>query len=219
MRQLKMRLPAFFVCCLMGIGIAHAFSFDFGDDDDDYPYWRYWGPAYNPWMAPPPYAYYPRLRSFDRSTMVRNRQRSMDAHGTTMRRLHGILYGSSGFDRAQAIKLARKIEMTSGLVLTGNFHPGSVAAYRSNTTPALWGNEQAFRANAQALQATANALAKELEKQPSAEQGAVYLSTRRSRFDREKPGSVAVSPGIWEKYNALSNICVSCHRGFRGRDW
>jgi cytochrome c556 len=210
-----MTLLTFLVFFFMGISNAQAFSFDFGDDDDYYPYW---GPAYSPWGPPPTY-YYPRLPGYDRSAMVQKRQQMMGLHDNTVDRLGELLYGSYGFDRAEAIKLARKIELTSGLVLTSNFHPGAVAAFRSHTTPALWGNERTFKANALALQAAAIDLAKELEKQPTAEEGAVYLPKRSRSFGPEESETVPVSAGIWEKYNALSNVCIVCHNGFRGRDW
>ena len=215
MRHLTNALLTFLVCFFMSMSSAQAFSFNFGDDDD-YPYW---GPAYNPWFAPPIYTYYPRIRSYDRSTMVRKRQWRMVTHDETMDRLNELLYGKYGFDRAEAIKLARKIEMTSGFALTKYFHPGAVVAYRSSTTPALWGNEKAFKAIALAMQATAKDLAKELEKQPTAEEGAVYLPKRSRRFRSDKPETVPVSAGIWEKFNAMSNVCVSCHSRFRGPNW
>jgi len=214
MRHLKNTLLTFLVIFFMDISSAQAFSFNFGDDDD-YPYW---GHAYSPWVAPPAY-YYPRLPSYDRSTMVRKRQQMMSTHDETMNRLNELLYGRYGFDRAVAIKLARKIELTSGSSLTGNFHPDAVATFSSRTTPALWGNEQTFKANAQALQAAARDLAKELEKQPTAKEGAIYLPKRSISFGRDEPETVPVSAGIWEKFNALSNVCASCHSGFRGSNW
>ncbi|MEN8213967.1 MAG: cytochrome c [Pseudomonadota bacterium] len=216
MRHLNRTLLTFFVCFLISMSSAQAFSFNFGDDDDFYPYW---GRGYIPWFGPPLYGYYPRLPRYDRNTMVRKRQWRMVTHDETMDRLGELLYDKYGFDRGEAIKLARRIEMTSGLALTTNFHPGAVAAYRSRTTSSLWGNEQTFEAMAQALQAAAKELAKELEKQPTAEEGAVYLPRRRSRFDRDEVETVPVSAGIWEKFNALSNICASCHSRFRGPDW
>jgi cytochrome c556 len=214
MRYIKNTLLTFLVFFFMGMSSAQAFSFDFGDDDD-YPYW---GHPYSPWVAPPAY-YYPRIPSYDRSTMVRNRQENMGTHDETMNELRELLYGRYGFDRAVAIKLARKIELISGTALTGNFHPGAVADFRSRTTTALWGNEQAFKANAQALQAAAKDLAKELEKQPSTEEGAIYLPKRSISYNREESEMVPVSAGIWEKFNVLSNACESCHRGFRGSNW
>ncbi|MDX2507547.1 MAG: cytochrome c [Gammaproteobacteria bacterium] len=219
MRHIKNILLTFLVFFLTGISFAHAFSFDFGDDDDYHPYYNpYWGSAYNPWVAPPAY-YYRRLPSYDRSTMVQNRQRIMSTHNETMNRLSELLYGRYEFNRAEAIKLARKIELISGTALTGNFHPDAVSVYRSRTTPALWGNEQTFRANAQALQAAAKDLAKELEKQPTAEEGAIYMPEKSKTFGRDEPDTVPVSAGIWEKFNTLSNVCESCHTGFRGSNW
>ncbi len=215
MRHLQKILLTFLVFFFIGISSAQAFSFDFGDDDDYYPYW---GPGYSQWGPPPTY-FYPRLSSYDRSTMVQQRQQMMGLHDKTVDRLAELLYGSNGFDRAEAIKLARKIELTSGLALTSNFHPDAVAAYRSRTTPVLWGNEQTFKANALALQAAAIDLAKELEKQPTVAEGAVYLPKRSRSFGPEESETVPVSAGIWEKYNALSNVCVSCHSSFRRRGW
>ncbi len=214
MQYIQNTLLTLLVFFFMGINSAQAFSFNFGDDDD-YPHWGY---SYSPWVAPPVY-YYPRIPSYDRSTMVRNRQRIMDTHDETMNELNELLYGRYGFDRAVAIKLARKIVRTSGASLTGNFHPDSVSTFSSRTSPALWGNEQTFKANAQALQAAAIDLAKELEKQPTAEEGAINLPKRSIAFGRDEPETVNVSAGIWEKFNTLSNVCVSCHRGFRRPNW
>lgn len=214
MRHFINTLLIFLVFFFMGISSAQAFSFDFGDDDN-YPYW---GRPYSPWVAPPAY-YFPRLPSYDRSSMVQKRQRVMSDHDKSMHELKEMLYGKYGFDRAVAIKLARNIELTSGSALTGNFHPGAVSAFRSRTTSALWGNEQTFKANALALQAAARDLATELAKQPTAEEGAVHLPRRSIAFDQDKPETVPVSAGIWEKYNNLSTICESCHSGFRGPKW
>ena len=230
MRHLNVALFIFTALLFIGVSDVQAFNFDFGDDDDYYhPYFR---PAYNPWFGPPlgygpppgyfrpPAAYYPpRLPSYDSSTMVRKRQRIMSDHDEAMDRLYEILYGNYGFDRAEAVKLARKIEVTSGIAMTGNFHPGAVADFRSRTTPAYWGNEQTFRANAQALQAAAKDLAIELAKKPSAEEGAIMMPRRGASVEGENAQSAPVSPGVWEKFNALSHVCESCHSTFRGSSW
>ncbi len=213
MQHIKNTLLTFLVFFFLGISSAQAFSFDFGDDDD-YPYWGY---RYSPWVVPS--VYYPRIPSYNRSTMVRNRQQIMDTHDETMNELSELLYGRYGFDRAVAIKLARKIELTSGAALTGNFHPDTVSTFSSRTTANLWGNEQAFKANAQALQAAAKDLAKELEKQPTSGEGAVSLPRRSITYSRDEPETITVSAGIWEKFNTLSNVCVSCHTGFRRPGW
>ena len=215
MQYFKNTLLIFLISFFMGITSAQAFSFNFGDDDD-YPYW---GHAYSPWIAQPGY-YYPRLPSYDRSIMVRNRQQMMSTHDDAMDELNELLYGRYGFDRAVAIKLARKIEISSGYALTSNFHPGAVRGFSSRTTPALWGNEQTFKANALALQVAASDLASEFEKQPKAdEEGAVQLPKRSIGFDRDAAETVTVSAGIWKKFNTLSNVCASCHSGFRGHNW
>ena len=172
MRYFKSTLFTLFTFFFIGLSDAQAFSFDFGDDDYYYP--PYAGPVYNRWYGPPPGYYRPRpffyrhpqLPSYDSSSMVRKRQRVMSEHDNTMNRLYDMLYGNYGFDRAEAVKLSRKIEVTSGSALTDNFHPGAVADYRSRTSPAFWGNEQTFKANAQALQAAAQDLAAELSKKP-----------------------------------------------------
>jgi cytochrome c556 len=114
--------------------------------------------------------------------------------------------------------MARKIELTSGTALTRNFHPGAVRESGSRTTPGYWGNEQQFKANAEALKAAAADLANELAKQPKSGKGAVLLAPR-FRDDNNAPQKTAVSPAIWEKFNTLSNTCESCHRSFRGRSW
>ena len=203
----------------LSISSALAFSFDFGDDDDDYWRYAYWGGYNRPWVAPNGYYFYPRLPYFERSRMVDNRQWQMGQRYQAMDTLGAMLYGRTGFDRAQAIQLSRRIEATSGQVLTDDFHPGAVATYGSRTTLALWGNQEAFRANAFALQQAARALAEEFEKQPTVEEGAVMLPKTSERYGQPGAEKVAVSPRVWEKFNALSAVCDSCHRGFRGYDW
>jgi len=219
MQYLKWTLLILLATLLIASSTALAFSFDFGDDDDFY-YRPWWGgpyaqPYYQPWR---PYFYPPQLPSFDRHEMVRERQNLMDDNMDAMEQLSELLYGKYGFDRAEAIRMARKIELTSGTALTRNFHPGAVRESGSRTTPGYWGNEQAFKANAEALKAAAADLARELAKQPKAEDGAVFLAPR-FRDDNDAPEKTAVSPAIWEKFNTLSDTCESCHRGFRGRRW
>lgn len=224
MRYLNSTLLTFLAFFLIGASDSRAFSFDFGDDD--YYHHPYAGHAYSPWYAPPPNYYrpppvyfHPQLPSYDSSSMVRKRQRVMSDHDDAMNRLYEMLYGRYGFDRAEAIKLANKINVTSGSALTGNFHPGAVADYRSRTTPAFWGNEQTFTANAQALQAAAKDLATELSKQPTAEEGAVFLPKRGASFDDDSTQGAPVSARVWEKFNTLSNTCENCHNRFRGPSW
>lgn len=216
MRHLKMTLLASVASLFIGICSAHAFSFDFGDDDDYYHYPGGWGgPIYRPVT---PYLYPPQLNYFDRSKLVRQRQDRMDRHYDAMTELGELLYGKYGFDRAEAIQLARKIELTSGAALTKNFHPGAIRQSDSRTTPAYWGNEKTFRAYAKALQAAAADLAVELQKQPTAEEGAVFLpKSSMSYGDQEE--TTPVSPAIWDKYNTLSNACEICHTNFRGHRW
>lgn len=224
------------LACVVGLALSsagslQAFSFSI-DDDDDYPYWGApvagpgwgapaWGPGYyRPWVAPPAHFWYPRLPSYDRSRMKQGRQRQMDNFDDAMNDLRDMLYGGADFDRTRAIQLTRKIEATSGHALTGNFHPGAVVTTGSRTSPALWGNEEAFKANAEALRNAAGALADELAKKPSEEQGAVYLSQRSEEFGRNKEyNEVPVSPQIWKKFNTLSDSCVACHSAFRGPSW
>ena len=175
---------------------------------------------YRPWVAPPNYFWYPRLPSYDRSKMRQGRQHQMNNFDDAMNDLRDMLYGGEDFDRTRAIQLARKIEATSGHALTGNFHPGSVVTTGSRVTTALWGNEEAFKANAEALRLAAGDFADELAKRPSEQQGAVYLSQRSEHFGRSKEHKEApVSPQIWKKFNVLSDTCVTCHSTFRGPNW
>jgi cytochrome c556 len=215
------------IVLFVSIENVHAFSFNFGDDDYYNPYYA---PAFNPWVAPPPPVYFyrprpyfipPQMNNYDSSTMVRKRQEVMDNHDTAMNRLFDMLYGDYGFDRAEAIKMARKIEVTSGSAITANFHPGAVVDFHSKTSSAFWGNEQTFNAHAQALKAAAEALAIELAKEPGPEEGAVVIPGRGINRDRdsENPDGVVVSPQIWEKFNHLSTTCEGCHDNFRGGRW
>jgi cytochrome c556 len=211
-------------------------NFSFGDDDDWWgpgwgnpylggpygrpgwgdPRWgnggtgRGWGPGYGPW-GPGPYGMPPRLGSFDRTKMRLDRQRQMSNHDDAMEELGDMLYGRYNFDREKAIELAREIESGAGMALVRNFHPGSIATDESHTTPAFWGNEATFKANADALKTAATALAEELAKRPTDEEGAVYSDHGR--------GDEPVSPDIWEKFHDVANSCRACHATFRGPKW
>ena len=207
MKLLKLLpLSTFMMALTMSSGTVQGFSFDF-DNDDGPPSWveSYWQPA--------PRYYYPQMNSFDRSRVVEGRQRHMQRRASTMSQLSNLLSGRYGFDRAQAVRLARNIERSAGWALTRNFHPGAVIDSDSRTTRSLWGNEQMFRSNAETLQSAARALAEELEKTPNEEEGAVYLRTR------SKPGdgvtTEAFSSQVWQKYSDVSNPCHSCHHNFR----
>lgn len=199
-----------FLLAVTPVNLANAFTFDFGDND----YHPYWG---NPYLRPvTPYYYMPQLPMYDRSTLVRRRQEQMGNNADAMGEIRELLYGRYGFDRGEAIKLAKKIELTSGQALTRNFHPGAVRDMNSHTTPTYWGNEETFRANAQALQQAARELAQELEKTPTAEEGAVFLNKRWPAGEEDR---AAVSASVWDKYNNLSKTCNSCHHSFRGPSW
>jgi len=221
---------------LMSAGNVLAFSFSIDDDDDYYrPYWgapyaapgwgappQAWGPPvqFQPWVTPPQRFWYPQLRSYDRSKMKQGRQRHMGDFDDAMNEIRAMLYGNEDFDRTQAIQIARKIEATSGEAMTGNFHPGSVVTMGSRTSPRLWGNEEAFKSNAEAMKAAAGALAEELGKKPTDEEGAIYLSQRSVKFGQpDERKEVPVSPQIWKKFNELSDTCVACHSNFRGPSW
>jgi cytochrome c556 len=210
MRLLKLPAVSATVISLAVIsGMAQAFSFDF-DDDDHPPTWveTYGQPA-------PRYYYYPQMDSFDRSRMIDHRQNRMQRRATTMNQLSDLLSGRYGFDREKAISLARGIEQTAGYALTRNFHPGAVIDSYSRTTRALWGNEEMFKQNAMNLQAAAKALAEELAKEPTQEEGAVYMRAQRKPGENLADSTVPVSPKVWEKYSEVSNSCYSCHRSFR----
>ena len=214
-------------------------NFSFGDDDDWWgpgwgnPYWgspyggpgwgdprwnsgggRGWGPgyapAYGPWGAGP-YGMPPRLGSFDRTKMRLDRQRQMSNHDDAMEELGDMLYGRYRFEREKAIELAREIEAGAGHALVRNFHPGSIATDESHASPAFWGNEATFKANADALKTAAAALAEELARRPTDEEGAVYSDHGR--------GDEPVSPDIWAKFNDVANACRACHATFRGPKW
>lgn len=213
MQHLKLTFLTILAFLVIAVNPVQAFSFNFSDGDYYRPY--YWGgPVYNPWVR----YYPPQLPAYDRSVMVQKRQDLMNKNVDAMSRLRELLYEKYGFDRAEAIQLARKIELVSGAALTKNFHPGAVREHRSHTRPTYWGNEQTFKANAQAMQAAAADLALELEKQPKAGEGAVFLSKRHMSYgDTEE--KTPVSPAVWEKFNNLSNTCDSCHQSFRGPSW
>ena len=195
------------ISLVMYSAASQAFSFDFGDDHP--PTWieSYGQPA-------PRYYYHPQINSFDRGKMIDHRQNRMQRRATTMNQLSDLLSGRYGFDREQAIWLARGIEQSAGYALSRNFHPGAVIDDYSRTTRSLWGNEEMFRQYATSLQTAAKALAEELAKEPAQEEGAVYMRAQRKRGE-DTASSIAVSPKVWEKYSAVSATCTSCHRSFR----
>lgn len=208
MRLFKLLTVSFPVISLvLYSGVSQAFTFDFGDDHP--PTWveTYGQPA-------PRYYYYPQINSFDRSRMIDHRQNRMQRRATTMNQLSDLLSGRYGFDREKAIKLARGIEQTAGYALSRNYHPGAVIDSYSRTTRALWGNEEMFRQNAMSLQAAAKALAEELAKEPTQEEGAVYMRAQR-KSGEDTASSTPVSPKVWGKYSAVSNTCKSCHHSYR----
>ena len=86
----------------------------------------------------------------------------------------------------------------------------------SRTTRSLWGNEEMFKASAVKMQQAAKALAAELAKKPSKEEGAVYLRAERQGLD-DSTATAAVSPQLKNTFDALSNTCNECHRNFRSQ--
>lgn len=171
--------------------------------------------------VPMPYHFYrpPRMNPSDRFLLKHRRQRQMNEHQDAMEKLSAMLFGGAGFDRQEALELARDIQAASGAALSGNFHRGSIATYGSRAAPAIWQNEAAFKSNAKALQEAAKALALELEKRPTAEQGAVFLRMG-SPYTPPKDRKVEpVSADVWERFNDLSNSCYACHNRFRGFTW
>ena len=187
------------------------------------PMWggRNWG---SPGYYRPPTGYYyppPRINSYDRTTMRLRRQGLMSKHDDAMDSLADMLYGRYRFDREDAIDYARQIENDSGLNMVRDFHPGSVVTDGSHTAPTLWGNEQTFRANADALRVAAEALRQELEKQPKEGEGAMY-PRRDKGFDyRPRYGTDddPISSDVFDKFNDLAATCIACHSYFRIPDY
>ncbi|MGD1990319.1 MAG: cytochrome c [Chromatiales bacterium] len=228
MRALKKIVSAGLIGLALGAAGAAQAGFSFGDDDDHWwgppgwgnPYWGApyaapgWGsPAYGPRGAPPPWYLPPRLGSYDRSIMRQKRQRQMSNHGDAMEELGDMIYGRYRFEREEAIELARQIEAAAGPALIRNFHPGAIATDGSHTTPAFWGNEATFKANADALKAAAGALADELEKGLEEEGAGTTDGARGWRY--EKP----VSPEVRNRFKQVANTCRACHATFRGPEW
>lgn len=219
----KTLISAALATTLLGAGAVHAFSFDFGDDNDFY--YPYAGVPYAgaPAYAPPP-GYYlpPRLPSYERNRLRTSRQDMMDDHRDALNELSAMLYGGKGFDRSEAVQLARRIQSGSGMTLLRNFHPGSIATWGSRALPSVWSNQEAFKANADALGAAAGALAEALAKKPTPDT-AILLPRRNAPFDCKKGdeacSKVPVDPSVWEKFNDLSATCEACHAGFRGFGW
>jgi cytochrome c556 len=145
--------------------------------------------------------------------MRQKRQRQMSNHGDAMEELGDMIYGRYRFEREEAIELARQIEAAAGPALIRNFHPGAIATDGSHTTPAFWGNEATFKANADALKAAAGALADELEKGLEEEGAGTTDGARGWRY--EKP----VSPEVRNRFKQVANTCRACHATFRGPEW
>jgi len=176
------------------------------------------GPAYYP---PPARQYYPRPSVYDRTQMKDNRQKLMSNHDDSMDSLADMLYGKFRFDRDDAIQKAREIETNSGQIILHNFHPGAIATYGSNTAPTFWGNEEAFKSYADVMKAAAVALAEELEKRPTDEEGAIYAGRSRG-FVYQKPGGndvEPISPQVFTKFHELASTCQACHGYFRLSKW
>lgn len=201
---------------LLSTAGVHAFSFDIGDDDH-YPVWG--APGYGP---PPGYYLPPRLPSYDRHAMKMARQEMMSNHQEALNELSAMLYGGKGFDRSEAVKLARYIQSGSGIALQRNLHPGSVVTSGSRALPSVWQNPEGVKAYADALSAAAGGLAEALVIQPPPEK-AILLPRRDAAFackdDDEACKQVAVDPSVWKKFNDLSATCEGCHVGFRGFGW
>ena len=218
----KTLLSAAIGATLLGTGAAQAFSFDFGDDDNDL-YYPYWGPPAYVVPAPVP-GYYPppRLPRIDRDRLRMARQHLMDNHKEALNELSAMLYGGKGFDRAEAIQMARRIQSGSGIMLEKNFHPGSIPTSGSRALPSIWSNHQAFKSYAQALGKAADELANALALKPGPDK-AIYLPRRDAAFacdrDDEACKKVPVDPSVWEKFNTLSATCEGCHASFRGFGW
>lgn len=233
MRAFKKIVSAGLIGLALGaVGSAQS-GFSFGDDDDHWwgpPGWGnpYWGapyaapgvgyPAYTPWGSPPPYYLPPRLDSYDRSMMRLGRQRQMNRHSDAMDELGDMIYGRYRFERVEALELARQIEAGAGNALMRNFHPGAIATDGSHTTPAFWGNEATFKANAEALQAAAKTLADELEKGlQTAEE--TDEAAQEGRYQRRWRDEEPVPPEVRKKFNQVANACRACHATFRGPEW
>lgn len=233
MRAIKKIVSAGLIGLALGAAGSAQAGFSFGNDDDDWwgppgwgnPYWGApyaapgWGnPAHVPWAAPPPYYLPPRLDSYDRSMMRLGRQRQMDRHSDAMDELGDMIYGRYRFEREEALALARQIEAGAGAALMRNFHPGAIATDGSHTTPAFWGNEATFKANADALQAAARALADELEKGLVAAEE-VDEAAQESRYNRRWRDEEPVPSEVRKKFNQVANACRACHATFRGPEW
>ena len=233
MRAIKKIVSAGLIGLALGAAGTVQAGFSFGDDDD-----HWWGPpgwgnpyrvapyaapgrgypAYTPWGAPPPYYLPPRLDSYDRSMMRLGRQRQMNRHSDAMDELGDMIYGRYRFEREEALELARQIEAGAGAALMRNFHPGAIATDGSHTTPAFWGNEATFKANADALQAAAKTLADELEKGLETAEAADE-SADAGRYDRRWRDEEPVPPEVRKKFNQVANACRACHATFRGPEW
>lgn len=213
----KLSMISLTTLLLVGTSSVSGFSFNFDDDDDASQYYNWYG-TNRPLIAPNGTYFYPSLPYFERTKLVDRRQQRMEYKGSAVNKLSEMLYGSSDFDRATAIKLARGIESIAGPALVDFFHPGAVVDRRSRTTFSLWGNQEGFKAYAAALQNTAKELAEELQKQPTKEEGGIFLPKPVEPYEPPSEETIPVSAEIWPKFNAMMQVCYACHRGFRGAE-
>ncbi len=177
-----------------------------------------WGP---PGYRTPDGRFYPRASSYDRSVMKQKRQSSMSQHDDAMDSLADMLYGRYRFDRSDAIRYAREIETLSNENLWRNFYPGAIMTEGSRTAPSIIGNEETFRAYADAMRGAAADLAKELDKRPAAEEGPMYPNQVKGFDYRLTSRSVEdpISRDIYPKFDNLANTCRACHTYFRLPGW
>jgi cytochrome c556 len=182
----------------------------------------YWGgPRPAPWSGAdfPGGAYGPGL---DR---MRQRQNEMQDHKAAMHTVGRMLAGQRNFDRAEAIRLARTIEASSGENLVGSFESGD---QRGNplSRARIGQNMEAFTAQAEALKQAAADLANALEQQPSSADvwsgrawSPDWYRSRGNRWMRGPYGggydNDAVTPEALEAYNRMRATCHGCHAGFR----
>lgn len=186
----------------------------------------YWGvPRTAPWSESgfPGSGYGPSLNR------MRERQNEMQDHKAAMHAVGRMLSGQRNFDRAEAIRLARTIEASSGENLVKMFEPGD---QRGNplSRARIGEDMEAFTAQAEALQQAAGDLANALEQQPSPEDiwaGRAWSPDwYRSRGNWGSRGPYgmyggrgydndAVTMEALDAYNRMRATCHGCHAGFR----
>lgn len=147
--------------------------------------------------------------------IVKERMDAMEAVGTSMKTIAGMLRGAVPYNaeavRAEAVKIAGH----GGDRLTELFPDGSTDA-PSEATAAIWENWEAFRDLAQRLADYANALADAADNENAGHMMGQGMAVRPGTMAGGGPTAemlAAMPPQA--AFGHLAQTCKDCHRDFR----